>query len=85
MATQAELAENLEAVAVQVTKVNGEIGELQGQITIAKQEIVRLGEIITAGGQITPELEAAFDKVRTAVQLADDKVPDVVPTVEPTP
>ena len=68
MATQAELAAELAAKTTQIRKaideINTRLAALQEQINNAP---------------VTPELRAAADALATAVQAADDIVPDAPP------
>lgn len=69
MSTQAELAAQLDELGVQLEKIAAETQSLLDKID-------ELGAIIAAGGNVTPELQAAFDAVRAQAQVVDDKVPD---------
>lgn len=73
MATQAELATKLDGVTVQLVKIGGESSK-----TMALVE--ELKAIIANGPPVTPELQAAFDKLAAQAQVVDDLTPD-----EPTP
>ena len=70
MATQAELAAQLNDLGVELGKIGTETQSLLDKIE-------ELGKIIAAGGDVTPELQAAFDAVKAQAQAVDDKVPDV--------
>lgn len=84
MATQKEIADGLNNVVIpQIKKVNSEITDAQKTLTSSLEKITALEKIITDGGDASPELVAAFEAVKTEVQLADDKMPDVVPVPEP--
>ncbi len=67
MATQAEHAADLEALASQVERNRQEV--------IAK--ITALEEALAAGGGTSPEVDAKLAALKAAVQASDD---DVVPT-----
>lgn len=69
MATQAELAAQLNDLGVELGKIGTETQTLLDKIE-------ELGKIIAAGGDVTPELQAAFDAVKSQAQAVDDKVPD---------
>ena len=69
MATQAELAQQLTALGVQLGKIGSE-----SSATLAK--VSALEEALANAGNVTPELQAAFDAVKAQVQLVDDLVPD---------
>ncbi len=71
--TQAELAAEMKDLGVELGKIGTETQTLLDKID-------ELGKIIAAGGEVTPELQAAFDDVKAQAQAVDDKVPDV-----PTP
>lgn len=80
MASQKELADGLLAVAEQQKKTRGEIQTVQKEVTTLKERIVELEALITAGGPVSAELQAAFDAVKEQAQIVDDEIPDV-PTV----
>lgn len=67
MATQAQLAAQLTAIAVQAEKAKAEV-------------LAKLGALQTAlenAGSTTPEVDAAVAALAAAVQATDDIVPDV--------
>lgn len=66
MASNAELATRLEALAARADKAKAEI-------TKAIQD---LRDVIAAGGDVPPEVEAALVKAETAVGGLDDMNPD---------
>jgi len=66
MTTQAELAAQLLQVRDQITKVQTEI----------TGKIADLEAAIGAAGTVSPEVEAALQAVRDALQPIDDIVPD---------
>lgn len=66
MTTQAELAQQLLQVRDQVTKVGAEVNA----------KIQSLEDAITSAGLVTPEVEAALQAVRDALQPIDDLTPD---------
>jgi len=78
MATQQELAQQISAFTTQLGKVNDEIqakiGDLETAITNASTSV--------GGGadgtvmEVSPELQAAVDSLKAAVQKLDDIVPD---------
>ncbi len=69
MATQAELA-------AQLNDLGAELGKIGAETQSLLDKIEELGKIIAAGGDVTPELQAAFDAVKAQAQAVDDKVPD---------
>lgn len=73
MATQAELAASLAALSTQVSKIATE-----STTTLAK--LAELEAAIAAGGETTPEVDAAMEGLRTQLQLVDELVTDA-----PTP
>ena len=73
MATQAELAQQLGQVADQAAKAHEEI--VAG--------INDLKAAVEAAGQVTPEVEAAMQRLTGSVQQLDDLHPDT--PVEPNP
>lgn len=72
MATQAELATKLDGVTTQLVKISGESSK-----TIALVQELR--DIIANGPPVTPELQAAFDKLAAQAQVVDDLTPDEPP------
>ncbi len=78
MATQAQIAAGLVAASAALTKI--------GQETSTTLEKVRALEEQINSGDVSPELQAAFDDLKTQLQRVDDLVPDTIPTPEnPTP
>lgn len=69
MATQAELATSVATLTVQVTKIQTEV---QSAAQALRDQIAALEAIIAAGGAAIPELEAAVDGLRGALQTLDD-------------
>lgn len=67
MANNAELTARLDAVAVRADKAKAEI----------VKAIQDLRDVIAAGGEVPPEVEAALVKVETAVGGLDELHPDV--------
>lgn len=82
MASQKEIADGLKLVAEQQQKTIGEINTLQGEVTTLKGKITELEKIISEGGEVTPELLAAFEAVKAQAQKVDDEIPDL-PTSPP--
>lgn len=81
MASNLELTAKLDAVAVQQQKTIGEIQALQGTVTQLQQSVTDLKAVIAAGGEPSPELAAAVDKVVSLAQQVDDAIPDAPPTI----
>ncbi len=76
MITQAELAAGLKTLQSQVGKVATEQSDRFDALT---KEIADLKAAIDAGGTVTPEVEAAYNDVQTALQSLDDTIPDAPP------
>jgi predicted transcriptional regulator len=70
---QAELAAQLTEIGAQIAK----IGE-ESAATLLK--VTELEEALENAGDVTPEVQAAFDALKAQVQVVDDLVPDA-----PTP
>lgn len=69
MATQAQLAADLTAIAAQVTKTRNE--------TLAK--ITALEAAIIAAGNTSPAVDSALAALKGTVQTSDDVIPDPTP------
>jgi len=76
MATQAELAADLNAVRDQVAKIGGETAA-------TLQKVIDLEAALVAAGNTSPEVDAAVAAVKDQVKVVDDMIADVEPT--PTP
>jgi uncharacterized protein (DUF3084 family) len=78
MATQAELAAQLNTVATQV----GKIGQ---ESTKTLEKVQELEEALANQDNVSPELQTAFDNLKSQVQTVDDLVVDttIPPTEEP--
>ena len=73
---------NQEAVAA-LNATNETLTKVGTETDALLKEIQRLNEALqNAGGQITPELEAAIEAVDTRAKAIDDLVADVPPTPE---
>ena len=70
--TQQEMAAKLTTVSDQLTKIGTETTKLLADVADLKTQLTN--------GPVTPELQAAFDKVAAQAQTVDDLVPDA-----PTP
>jgi hypothetical protein len=70
--TQEELKALLEAATAKAQKIGTETAALL-------QKITELLAIIAAGGNVTPEVQAAMDALTAQMQIVDDLVPDEVP------
>lgn len=70
MATQAEAAVQLKAIGEQMVKVGKETATL----------LTKIEELKNAGGDVTPELQAAIDAVAAQAKVVDDMVPDAPTT-----
>jgi hypothetical protein len=83
MANEAEIIAKLKSAASKQEKTIAEIGTLQGTVTELRAEIVTLKDLLAVGGEVTPELVAAADRVEVLAGQADDQIPDLQPI--PTP
>jgi cell division protein FtsB len=77
--TQAELAQQLRDIAVQLTKSAGETATLQASVDTLNAKIEELNKIIAEGGAVTPELIEAAAEVGRLAKIVDDNIPDPVP------
>ena len=73
MATQEEVIAKLNQLDAQVQKVVAEV-------LAVKQA---LADALAAGGEISPELEAAVAALGTSIQVVDDLNPDEEPEIVP--
>lgn len=73
MATQAQLVQDLNALTAQIAKIGVETGK-------TLQQVIDLQALIAAGGNTTPEVDAALAALKTQAQATDDLIPDA-----PTP
>lgn len=71
--TMPELAADLKAVTAQIAKIGTETAKTLQQVT-------DLQALLAAGGNTTPEVDAALTALKAQAQLTDDLVPDA-----PTP
>lgn len=69
MATQTEAAIQVNALTAKINKIGSETAN-------TLQKVKDLEAIIVAGGEVTPELQAALDAAVAAAQVADDLIPD---------
>jgi uncharacterized protein YoxC len=69
MSTQAELALGLQEVKAQVAKIGEET-----KATLAK--VIALEEALANSGNVSPEVQAAFDELKAQVEVVDALVPD---------
>lgn len=69
MATQAQLAADLDNLQLQVEKIGGEVQTLLERIT-------DLENAINNGPPVSPEVESALANLKAQVQVVDDLVPD---------
>lgn len=75
MAKQDEAAQSVRDLTAQINKIGTETAT-------TLQKVTDLEAIIAAGGDVSPELQAALDEAKAAAQRADDLTPDA-PVVEP--
>ncbi len=73
MATQTQHALDLKAVTDQVAKIGVETGK-------TLQKVTDLEALLAAGGNTTPEVDAAMADLKAQAQKTDDMVPDAPPT-----
>lgn len=66
---QQELASALEAVSAQVAKIGTES-------SATLQKVTDLEAAIQNAGQVSPEVQTAFDALKAQVQVVDDLIPD---------
>lgn len=69
MASQAELAAQVTAATEKLTKIGVETSTLITKVS-------DLEAIIAAGGDVSPELQAAVDALVAQAKVVDDLVPD---------
>lgn len=69
MATQAQLADDL-------NKLNDQIKKIGAETSKTLQKVTDLEALLKAGGNTTPEVDAAMAAAKTSAQAADDLVPD---------
>lgn len=72
---QTELASGLKQLQTQVGKVAKEQSDRFDTLTAKIKEL----EDLLNAGNVTPEVEAAFGEVKTALQALDDTIPDAPP------
>lgn len=85
MATQVELAADLQASVEQLKKTQGEIKAVQAATDTLKAKVKELEEIIAnnPGAQAIAELVEAVAAVKAQTQVVDDEIPDPVPEGRP--
>lgn len=69
MTTQTELAQQLAGITTQLDKIATES-------SATLQKVADLEAALANSGNVTPELQAAFDALKAQVQIVDDLVPD---------
>ncbi len=69
MGNQKDLAEEIKQTTAQLQKVGNESAKLQ-------QKISDLEAVINNQSEVTPELRAAVDELKTQAKIVDDMVPD---------
>lgn len=70
MSTQAELAAQLKAVTAQIQKIGTET-------TKTLEKVSQLEDALNNQGNVTPELQTAFDELKAQVTTVDDLIADV--------
>lgn len=76
MVKQAEIAAQLDEVTGTLQKVANESASLLQKINDLEAQIAQ-------GDDVSPELQAAFDRVKAQAQVVDELVPDAEPTPPP--
>ena len=66
--------------ALQLTALKDQLAKAKTEIT---DKITALGDAMDAADDVAPEVIAAFDELKAAVQAQDDIVADVTPPAEP--
>lgn len=88
-----EIRKELSEISKKLDKINNQLGtitltteeltqaltEAGDKLDKAKAEILAEIEKIKAGGALTPEAQAAVERLKTIAQALDDIVPDVEP------
>lgn len=69
MATQAQLAEQLNTVTAQIAKIGTES-------TKTLQKVTELEEALANQDSVSPALQTAFDNLKAQVTVVDDLIPD---------
>jgi len=69
MAKQSELAQELAAITAQIAKIGTEV-------TATLQKVADLEAALANQDAVSPELQAAFDALKTQVTVVDDLIPD---------
>lgn len=69
MNTQAEMAQQMNAVTEQ-------LGKIATESAATVRKVAELEQALANAGNVTPELQAAFDALKAQVQVVDDLVPD---------
>lgn len=77
METQADLLKAVTDLTAQVDKIGTET-----KTTL--QKVTDLEAALANQTGVTPELQAAFDALKTHVQAVDDLIPDAAPPTPPT-
>lgn len=81
MASQTQLAADLQAVLAQQKKTSAEIASVQAATDALNARIVELEAVIANGGEASQELTDAVAAVKAQAQALDDQIPDLpVPT-----
>lgn len=71
MSTQLEISQELTVLTATVTKIGEESKTTLQKVTSLEAELAK--------GEVTPELQAAFDALKVQVVVVDDLVPDATP------
>jgi C4-dicarboxylate-specific signal transduction histidine kinase len=75
MATQQELAAQMNQLGAQLTNISNE-----SKATL--QKVAELEAVIGNQDNVSPELQTAFDNLKAQVQTVDDLIPDATTPVE---
>jgi len=77
MATQQELA-------AQINQISTQVGKIKDESNATLQKVQELQDVINNQGGVSPELQQAVDNLKAQVQVVDDLVTDapVIPPIE---
>jgi len=77
MATQTQIAADLQTVLAQLKKTSAEIASVQAATDALNVKIAELEAIIASGGEASQELVDAVAAVKAQAQLVDEQIPDL--------
>jgi uncharacterized protein YoxC len=76
---QEQIMARLDALATSLTEVTAQVAKIGTETTTLLVRIDELLAAIAAGGQTTPEVDAALSALRDQVAIVDALVPDAAP------